>query len=71
MPANDQALRRALSRHAAATRWGNPDAADDAAREARTLQLEQQIRRALGHPPLLTDGQRLRLAQLLMTGDAR
>lgn len=68
MPANDPALRRALGKQAIETRWGNREAANAAARDARTLMLEQQIRRAVTDPPGLSDEQRLHLADLLTAG---
>jgi len=66
MPANDVALRRALGRQAAAMRWGKPDVADQAAREAREIQLEHAIR-TTGKG--LTVEQRMRLAVILAGGD--
>lgn len=62
------AVRKAVSRVAAAAHWGTPEQLADAKRELTALNLERSIQQALASAPPLTADQRASLAALLIGG---
>lgn len=59
------AVRKAVSRVAAAAHWGTPEELADAKRDLAALKLERAISGALAADPPLADEARSRLAALL------